>query len=206
MDRARAVTAVDYAKLLVSIGAVELRTDPATWFTWASGERAPIYCDNRIVMSYPAVRVQIAEGLADSIRRAYPDAEVIAGTATAGIPHAAWVAALLDLPMVYVRGAAKEHGKGKRVEGRPLHGERVVLIEDLVSFGGSALAAVEALEAEGGKVVGVQAIFTYGFPKAAARFAAAGKPVLALTGFDALLETLTLDAATRKILLAWRER
>ena len=200
------MNAVDYARLLVSIGAVELRADPATWFTWASGERAPIYCDNRVVISYPAVRKQIADGLADSIRRAYPDAEVIAGTATAGIPHAAWVAALLELPMVYVRGAAKEHGKGKRVEGRALSGERVVLIEDLVSFGGSSLGAVEALEEEGGKVIGVQAIFTYGFAAAANRFAAAGKRVLALTSYDALLETLTLDDATRKTLLAWRER
>jgi orotate phosphoribosyltransferase len=200
------VNAVDYAKLLVSIGAVELRTDPASWFTWASGERAPIYCDNRIVMSYPALRKQIAAGLADSIRSAWPDVEVIAGTSTAGIPHAAWVAELLGLPMVYVRGAAKEHGKSKRVEGKPLAGERVVLIEDLVSFGGSSLGAVEALEEEGAKVVGVQAIFTYGFPKAASRFAAAGKRVLALTGYDALLETLALDDATRKTLLAWRER
>jgi len=200
------MTAVDYAKLLVSIGAVELRTDPATWFTWASGERAPIYCDNRVVMSYPAVRKKIADGLCDAIRRAYPDVEVIAGTATAGIPHAAWVSERLDLPMVYVRGSAKEHGKGRRVEGRPLSGERVVLIEDLVSFGGSALAAVEALETEGGKVIGVQAIFTYGFPKAVERFAAAGKPVHALTGYDALLETLSLDEPTRRTLLAWRER
>jgi orotate phosphoribosyltransferase len=197
---------VDYAKLLVSIGAVELRSDPATWFTWASGERAPIYCDNRVVMSFPAVRTQIADGLADAIRCQWPDAEVIAGTATAGIPHAAWVAERLALPMVYVRGAAKEHGKGKRVEGRALAGERVVLIEDLVSFGGSALAAVEALEAEGGKVIGVQAIFTYGFPAAANRFAAAGKRVSALTGYDALLSTLEIDDATRKTLLAWRER
>ena len=200
------MTAVDYANLLVSIGAVELRTDPATWFTWASGERAPIYCDNRVVMSYPPVRKIIADGLSDAIRRAHPDAEVIAGTATAGIPHAAWVAERLDLPMVYVRGSAKEHGKGRRVEGRPLEGERVVLIEDLISFGGSALAAVEALEAEGGKVSGVQAIFSYGFPQAAERFAAAEKRVVALTGFDALLETLRLDDATRKTLLAWRER
>lgn len=206
MDRPRALIATDYAVLLVSIGAVELRTDPAKWFTWSSGARAPIYCDNRIVISYPAVRKQIAAGLADSIRNAWPDVEVIAGTSTAGIPHAAWVAELLGLPMVYVRGAAKEHGKGKRVEGKPLAGERVVLIEDLVSFGGSSLGAVEALEEEGGKVIGVQAIFTYGFPKAAERFAAAGKRVLALTGFDALLETIELDAATRKTLLAWRER
>jgi len=200
------MTPLDYAKLLVSIGAVELRRDPAKWFTWSSGERAPIYCDNRVVISYPSARVQVAQGLADSIRGAWPDVEVIAGTSTAGIPHAAWVAALLDLPMVYVRGAAKEHGKGKRVEGKPLAGERVVLIEDLVSFGGSSLGAVEALEEEGGKVIGVQAIFTYGFPAAASRFAAAGKRVLALTGFDALLETIELDDATRKVLLAWRER
>ena len=200
------MTAEDYAKLLISIGAIELRPDPASWFTWASGERAPIYCDNRVVMSYPAVRAQIAAGLADSIRRSHPDVQVIAGTATAGIPHAAWVASLLDLPMVYVRGAAKEHGKGKRVEGRPLHGERVVLIEDLVSFGGSALAAVEALREEGGVVLGVQAIVSYGFPKAAARFAAARVPVQALTGYDSLLALLELDAATRKTLLEWRER
>lgn len=200
------MTAVDYAKLLVSIGAVELRTDPAKWFTWSSGERAPIYCDNRVVISYPAVRSVIAQGLADSIRAAWPDVEVIAGTSTAGIPHAAWVATLLDLPMVYVRGSAKEHGKGKRVEGKPLAGERVVLIEDLVSFGGSSLGAVEALEEEGGKVIGVQAIVTYGFPAAANRFAAAGKRVLALTSFDALLQTIELDAATRKVLLDWRER
>ena len=143
---------IDYAKLLVSIGAVELRTDPASWFTWASGERAPIYCDNRVVISYPAVRTQIADGLAAAIRSNHSDAQVIAGTATAGIPHAAWVAERLDLPMVYVRGSAKDHGKAKRVEGRALRGERVVLIEDLVSFGGSALAACDALEAEGGKV------------------------------------------------------
>ncbi len=200
------MTAVEYAKLLVSIGAVELRTERERWFTWTSGERAPIYCDNRVVISYPAVRKQIARGLADSIRRAYPDVEVVAGTATAGIPHAAWVADLLDLPMVYVRGSAKEHGKGKRVEGRPLRGERTVLVEDLVSFGGSALTAVEGLTAEGGKVVGVQAIFTYGFPQALARFAAAGVPVSALTGYDALLETIELDEATRRTLLAWRER
>ena len=198
--------AEDYAKLLVSIGAIELRADPTSWFTWASGERAPIYCDNRMVMSFPAVRQQIAAGLAGAIRTSWPDVQVIAGTATAGIPHAAWVASLLDLPMVYVRGAAKEHGKGKRVEGRPLHGERVVLIEDLISFGGSALSAVEALREEGGEVLGVQAIVSYGFPKAAARFAAAGVPVQALTGYDSLLALLELDAPTRKILLEWRER
>jgi orotate phosphoribosyltransferase len=206
VDREGTVNAVDYARLLVSIGAVELRTDRASWFTWASGERAPIYCDNRVVISHVAVREQIASGLAAAIRNSHREVEVIAGTATAGIPHAAWVADLLKLPMVYVRGSAKDHGKGKRVEGRALRGERCVLIEDLVSFGGSALAAVDALNEEGGKVVGVQAIFSYGFPQAAARFAAAGIPVSALTGYDALLETLELDEATKRALLAWRER
>jgi orotate phosphoribosyltransferase len=200
------VNAREVAKLLVSIGAVEVRTDPAQWFTWSSGERAPIYCDNRIVISYPDARRRIAAGLAESIRRAFPDAQVIAGTATAGIPHAAWVADLLELPMVYVRGAAKEYGKGKLVEGRPLRGERVALIEDAVSFGGSSLAAVAGLEAEGGKVVGVQAIYSYGFPKAKERFAAAGVTLLALTDFDALLESLELDAPTKEALLAWRAR
>jgi len=200
------VTASECAKLLVSIGAIEVRADPARWFTWASGERAPIYCDNRVVISFPEARARIAQALADSIRRAYPDAEVIAGTATAGIPHAAWVAERLGLPMVYVRGSAKEHGKGKRVEGRPLRGERVALVEDAVSFGGSSLAAVDALRAENGRVLGVQAIFSYDFPKTRARFAEAGVRLEALTNFAALAESLPLDAATREVLLAWRER
>jgi orotate phosphoribosyltransferase len=200
------MTAAECAKLLVSIGAVEVRADPATWFTWASGERAPIYCDNRVVISYPDARARIAAGLAESIRRYFPDVEVIAGTATAGIPHAAWVAELLELPMVYVRGSAKEHGKGKRVEGRALRGERVVVLEDAVSFGGSSLTAVEGVAAEGGKVIGVQAIFEYGFPKARERFAAAGVTLRALTTFDALIESLELPPATRAALLAWRER
>ena len=158
------------------------------------------------MISYPDARKQIAAALAESIRRSFPDAEVIAGTATAGIPHAAWVAEILELPMVYVRGSAKEHGKGKRVEGRALRGERVALVEDAVSFGGSSLAAVEALEAEGGKCVGVQAIFEYGFPKAQERFAAAGVTLRALTNFGALVESLDLPAATREVLLAWRAR
>jgi len=196
----------EVAKLLVSIGAVEVRTDPATWFTWASGEKAPVYCDNRVVISFPDARARIATALATSIRAAWPDAEVIAGTATAGIPHAAWVAEKLELPMVYVRGSAKEHGKGKRVEGRALRGERVALVEDAVSFGGSSLSAVEALQEEGGKCVGVQAIYSYGFPKAVQRFADAGVALRALTNFDALLEALELDAPTREVLLAWRAR
>jgi orotate phosphoribosyltransferase len=200
------MTASDCAKLLVEVGAVEVRTDPARWFTWSSGERAPIYCDNRVLISHPAARKRIADALSDSIRRSFPDAEVIAGTATAGIPHAAWVAERLELPMVYVRGSAKEHGKGKRVEGRALRGERVVVLEDAVSFGGSSLGAVGAVNEEGGKVIGVQAIYSYAFPKALARFAEAGVTLVALTTYDAVLDSLSLDRATRDVLLAWRER
>jgi len=200
------MTASECAKLLVAIGAVEVRTDPNRWFTWASGERAPIYCDNRVVISHVEARKRIADALADSIRRSFPDAELIAGTATAGIPHAAWAAERLGLPMVYVRGSAKEHGKGKRVEGRALSGERVVVLEDAVSFGGSSLAAVDAVNEEGGKVIGVQAIYTYAFPRAVARFAKAGVTLAALTTYDAVLESLALDRATRDVLVAWRER
>jgi len=200
------MTASDYARLLVEIGAVELRTDPDTWFTWTSGERAPIYCDNRIVMSWPDARKKVADGLAEGVCRSFPDVDVIAGTATAGIAPAAWVAERLGLPMVYVRGSAKEHGKQKRVEGRPLSGERVVVIEDLVSFGGSAISAIEALQEEGGKVIGLQAIFSYGFPKSRQAFEAIGVPWQTLTGYDALLGTLDLDESTSKALLDWRDR
>ncbi|HXZ85009.1 MAG TPA: orotate phosphoribosyltransferase [Myxococcota bacterium] len=200
------MTASECAKLLVSVGAVEVRTDPAQWFTWASGERAPIYCDNRVVISHPQARKRIADALAESIRRSFPAVEVIAGTATAGIPHAAWVAERLELPMVYVRGSAKEHGKGKRVEGCALAGERVVVLEDAVSFGGSSLGAVAAVNEEGGKVIGVQAIYSYAFPKAIARFKEAGVELRVLTTYDAVLESLSLDRATRDVLLAWRER
>lgn len=194
----------DVAALLLETGAVEVRTDPEKWFTWTSGKRAPIYCDNRVLVSFPSARARVADFLADEIRSGFSDAEVIAGAATGGIPHAAWVAERLELPMVYVRAAAKEHGKGRRVEGRQLSGERVVLIEDLVSFGGSSLSAAEALEEEGGKVIGVQAIFSYGFPETLRRFEAAGIPLQALTDYDTLIETMELDATTARALLDWR--
>ena len=196
----------DYARLLIEVGAIELRTNPDQWFTWTSGERAPIYCDNRVLMSYPEARARIADGLADAIRARFPTCEVIAGTATAGIPHAAWVAERLERPMVYVRGGSKDHGRKKRVEGRPLRGERVVLVEDLISFGGSAGAALVALGEEGGKVIGVQAIFSYGFADAAQRFEQAGVPCQTLTDYDALLGCLELDEAKQEVLLAWRAR
>ncbi len=200
------MTPEDYARLLIEVGAIELRTNPDQWFTWTSGERAPIYCDNRVLMSYPEARARIADGLAGAIRTRFPACEVIAGTATAGIPHAAWVAERLERPMVYVRGGSKDHGRKKRVEGRPLRGERVVLVEDLISFGGSAGAALAALGEEGGKVIGVQAIFSYGFADAARCFEEAGVPCQTLTDYDALLGCLELDEAKQEVLLAWRAR
>ncbi len=198
------MNAAGYARLLREAGAVEIRTDPDQWFTWASGKRAPIYCDNRLLMSYPGARAAVADGLVAAIRERFTDVEVIAGTATAGIPHAAWVAERLERPMVYVRGSAKGHGREKRVEGRPLAGERVVLIEDLISLGGSSGSAVEGLIAEGGKVIGMQAIFSYGFPAAVARLEALGVPWQTLTSYDALLEDLALEPEAERTLLDWR--
>jgi orotate phosphoribosyltransferase len=194
------------ARILVDIAAVELRPDPQTWFTWTSGRRAPIYCDNRLLMSHPDARAAVADALCDGIRARWPQVQVIAGTATAGIPHAAWVAERLKLPMVYVRGEAKAHGKGKRVEGRALAGERVVLIEDLISFGGSAVTAIEALRAEQADVIGLQAIFSYGFRQAAERLQAAAVSWDSLSDYDALLRILPLDDASRQLLLEWRGR
>jgi orotate phosphoribosyltransferase len=198
------VTPDEVARLLLRVNAVEVRPDPKNWFTWASGKRAPIYCDNRVLCSYPEERAQIADALVEAIRARFPDVEVIAGTATAGIPHAAWVAERLGLPMVYVRSSAKGHGQGRRVEGRPLAGERVVVVEDLVSYGGSALDSVDALQAEGGKVLGVQAIFSYGLPQATAAFEQRGLPCQALGDYPSLLDVLTLDEAQARVLREWR--
>lgn len=135
------------AEELLNIKAVYLQpNDP---FTWSSGMKSPIYCDNRLTLSYPDTRKKIATGLAELIKENYPDAEIIAGTATAGIPHAAWVADVLNLPMCYVRSKAKEHGKGNQIEGKAEPGSKVVVIEDLISTGGSAITAAEALRSAG---------------------------------------------------------
>ena len=194
-----------YAQLLVDCGAVEVRSDPREWFTWSSGARAPIYCDNRILLSFPSERAVVADGLVEAVKGSFGDVDVVAGTATAGIAHAAWVAERLERPMVYVRGSAKGHGKHKQVEGVELNGERVVLIEDTISLAGSSGSAVEALVREGGKVLGVQAIFSYGFPAADRRLAELGVPWQSLTGFDALLASLDLEPSVREQLGDWRE-
>lgn len=174
------------ANHLLDIKAVSL-VGPDNLFTWVSGIKSPIYCDNRVTISYPEVRTAIAKGFAQQIAADFPEVQVIAGTATAGIPHAAWVADQLNLPMVYVRAQAKEHGKGNQIEGRLLAGQKVFLIEDLFSTGGSSLKAVEALVASGAEVVGVASIFTYGFPEVAAKFEAAGLKYFSLTDYQTLL-------------------
>lgn len=195
------------AKDLLEIEAVFL--SPSEPFTWASGIKSPIYCDNRITMSYPKVRKEIAQGLADKIKESYPDVEVIAGTATAGIPHAAWVAEILDLPMVYIRSKAKDHGKGNQIEGRIFEGQKMVVIEDLISTGGSVLEAAEAAKREGANVLGVAAIFTYELPKGKANFANAEMPLLTLTNYSVLIEAALeekyIDETELNLLKEWKQ-
>lgn len=179
------------AKDLLEIEAVFL--NPSNPFTWASGIKSPIYCDNRITMSYPKVRKEIAKGLARKIKEAFPEVQVIAGTATAGIPHAAWVAEILDLPMVYIRSKAKDHGKGNQIEGRIVEGQKMVVIEDLISTGGSVLEAAEAAKREGAAILGVAAIFTYELPKGKANFEKAEIPLMTLTNYSVLIEAALED-------------
>nr|WP_086330169.1 orotate phosphoribosyltransferase [Enterococcus sp. 4G2_DIV0659]OTO10556.1 orotate phosphoribosyltransferase [Enterococcus sp. 4G2_DIV0659] len=195
------------AKDLLEIEAVFL--SPNDPFTWASGIKSPIYCDNRITMSYPKVRKEIAKGLAEKIKEAYPDVEVIAGTATAGIPHAAWVADLLDLPMVYIRSKAKEHGKGNQIEGRIAKGQKMVVIEDLISTGGSVLEASDAAKREGADVLGVAAIFTYELPKGKEAFEANKMDLITLTNYstliDAALESNYIEETDVDLLKNWKK-
>lgn len=174
------------AEQLLEIKAVFLK--PSDPFTWASGIKSPIYCDNRLTLGFPKVRQFIAAALAEKIKENFGDVDVIAGTATAGIPHAAWVSDLLDLPMVYVRSKAKEHGKGNQIEGPIAKGQKVVVIEDLISTGGSSLKAVEALEEAGTEVLGIAAIFTYGLDKGKKLLAEADTKLVTLTNYDELIE------------------
>ncbi|MGP3560880.1 orotate phosphoribosyltransferase [Geobacillus sp. BK01] len=197
----------DIAAKLLQIGAVALQ--PNEPFTWSSGLKSPIYCDNRLTLAYPDVRRTIADGLAELIRTQFPEADLIAGTATAGIPHAAWVSERLELPMCYVRSQAKAHGKGKQIEGKAEPGQRVVVIEDLISTGGSSLTAVRALKEAGCEVLGIAAIFTYGLDKAKQAFAAENLPAYTLTDYDTLIETAVRLGAVSEHNLAtlrkWRE-
>ena len=176
----------EVAKDLLKIQAVKLSPDEP--FTWASGIKSPIYCDNRLTISYPQVRTQIAQGIADLIRTNYPKAEVIAGTATAGIPHAAWIAAELNLPLVYVRPKPKDHGRGRQVEGVLPQGAKTVVIDDLFSTGGSILKAVAAARKEGADVIGTCGIFSYQLAALDANFQEAGLTYHTLTNYSELID------------------
>lgn len=172
------------AQGLLSIGAVFLR--PQEPFTWASGIKSPIYCDNRLILTAPAVRETVERAIADTVHREFPQAEVLMGTATAGIAHAAIAAHLLGLPMGYVRSGSKDHGRKNQIEGRLEAGQRVVVIEDLISTGGSVLDTVAALREAGAEVLGVVSIFTYGMKKGLERLAAANVKNVSLTNFDVI--------------------
>lgn len=171
---------------LLSIGAVFLRPDDP--FTWASGIKSPIYCDNRLTLTAPAVRTEIENGLCRLIQAHYPDCQVLMGTSTAGIAHAAICGHLLDLPMGYVRSGNKDHGRGNRIEGRLEAGQKVVVVEDLISTGGSCIEVVEALREAGAQVLGIVSIFTYGMQKGLDRLAAADTVNYSLSNFDAVCE------------------
>ena len=177
---------VKVAKELLSIKAVFLR--PSDPFTWASGIKSPIYCDNRLTLSYPEVRKVIEEGLAETVKKYYPDVEILEGTSTAGIAHAAITAEILGLPMGYVRSSNKTHGRENKIEGISPKGKKVVVIEDLISTGGSSLEVVEALREEGANVLGIVSIFTYGLQKGIKKLADANCENHSLSNFETLVE------------------
>ncbi len=174
------------AKGLLSIKAVFFRPDDP--FTWASGIKSPVYCDNRLTLTAPEVRNDVENAIAETIKREYPECEVLMGTSTAGIAHAAIAGHILGLPMGYVRSGAKDHGRGNRIEGRLEAGQKVVVVEDLISTGGSVIEVVEALREEGAKVLGIVSIFTYGIKKGLDRLAAANVRNVSLTNFDTIAE------------------
>lgn len=174
------------AKDLLSIKAVFFRPDEP--FTWASGIKSPVYCDNRLTLTAPAVRTDVENALAETIQREYPEVEVLMGTSTAGIAHAAITAHIMDLPMGYVRSGAKDHGRGNQIEGKLEKGQKVVVVEDLISTGGSVIEVVNVLREAGAEVLGIVSIFTYGMKKGIERLAEANVKNVSLTNFDAIAE------------------
>ena len=189
------------ARELLDIKAVFLR--PEEPFTWASGIKSPIYCDNRLILSAPSARVVVEQAIADTVKAEYPEAQMLMGTSTAGIAHAAIAASILGMPMGYVRGEAKTHGRNNRIEGRMEPGTKVVVIEDLISTGGSAIEVVEALREAGAEVLGIVSIFTYGMKKGLERLAAAQVRNVSLSNLDALVE---VAVEMGYIAPEWKER
>ena len=179
------------AKGLLSIGAVFLR--PEEPFIWASGIKSPIYCDNRLTLTAPEVRTEIENGLAQVIKNEYPDAEVLMGTSTAGIAHAAITAHILDMPMGYVRSGAKDHGRNNQIEGKLEPGQKVVVIEDLISTGGSVIEVVNVLREAGAEVLGIASIFTYGMKRGLERLEEANVKNISLTNFDTVAEVAAAE-------------
>lgn len=176
----------EIAKNLLSIGAVFLR--PEDPFTWASGIKSPVYCDNRLTLTAPAARTVVENAIAETVKKEYPECEVLMGTSTAGIAHAAIAAHILDMPMGYVRSGAKDHGRGNQIEGKLEKGQKVVVVEDLISTGGSVIEVVEVLREAGAEVLGIVSIFTYGMQKGLDRLAAANVKNVSLTNFEVLAE------------------
>lgn len=194
------------AELLLETEAVFLRPDEP--FVWASGIKSPVYCDNRLTLTAPQARNIIEQAMADTVKAEYPEAEILMGTSTAGIAHAAIAAHILGLPMGYVRGAAKDHGRGNRIEGRLLPGQKTVVIEDLISTGGSVLDTVEALRQAGAEIMGIVSIFTYQFEEAERRMSETGVKNISLCDLDALMQAAELKgyitAEQRKMVEAFR--
>ena len=192
---------------LLDIKAVYLK--PEDPFTWASGIKSPIYTDNRITLSYPETRTIIENGFVETIKAHYPDVEVIAGIATAGIPHGAIIADKMNLPFAYIRSKPKDHGAGNQIEGRVLPGQKMVIIEDLISTGGSVLDAAAAAIREGAEVLGVVAIFTYQLPKATASFKEAGIELITLSNYSELIRVAKvkgyIDADGLQLLKKFKE-
>ncbi|UJL47878.1 orotate phosphoribosyltransferase [Virgibacillus sp. NKC19-16] len=196
----------ELARDLLAIKAVQINTQ--AYFTWTSGIKSPIYCDNRLSMSHPRVRRKISEAFTQIIENMEVTPDVIAGCATAGIPHAAWLSEKLNLPMVYVRSKPKGHGKENQIEGKMEKGQKVLVIEDLISTGSSSIEAAIALRNEGAEVIGVLAIFTYGLQKSIQQFSTKNLPVQTITGFDQLVDALVednkIEETEKSELVAWR--
>ena len=194
------------AKDLLSIQAVFFR--PEEPFTWASGIKSPVYTDNRLTLTAPEVRTHVEEGLAELIRKNYPDVEVLMGTSTAGIAHAAIVGHIMNLPMGYVRSGSKDHGRQNQIEGKLLPGQKVVVVEDLISTGGSCIEVVNVLREAGAHVLGIVSIFTYGMQKGLDRLAAADVKNVSLTNFDVIAQVAAEEGYIRpedvKRLIAFR--
>lgn len=192
---------------LLEINAVQL--SPDEYFTWTSGIKSPIYCDNRLIMSYPEIRKKIIKSFINIMEEEKLLPDVIAGCATAGIPHAAWLSAELNLPMVYVRSTPKGHGKENQIEGLIQSGSKVLVIEDLISTGGSSIEAAHAVKASGAEVIGVLAIFSYGLEKTEENFAHAGYSYHTITNFDKLLDELVkrngITIEEKSKMLDWRK-